>query len=283
MSNHTFYRNFIPFQLLKMIEESKEEFTILGARCKEDYAGIVVTKKYKEASVMKIIYLSVSEWNRNTGLEEMFFYLLEDIASSEKIHQIHFEYSGDRNEYFHYIDGLLRKNNWSSLKPKSFNYLLFRNAISRDLKYNRHFNSNQELIFFEWGLFPSDQRFEIIQGNEKWYPKTHDSFLDTERIEKSSLGVRLNEEVIGWFLIERFDSQTLLVKSIYLKEEYRSTQNSRQLLIIGLMQCLKLHGWKNLILNMDDENKQLQLFIERVLRRSIQNKTIMYISMKKVL
>ncbi|HWL25757.1 MAG TPA: hypothetical protein VNR38_18750, partial [Ureibacillus sp.] len=73
------------------------------------------------------------------------------------------------------------------------------------------------------------------------------------------------------------------VKSIYLKEEFRSNQNSTQLLIMGLMQALKLPNWQIMMLHIDDDNKQLQLFVDRVLRRAIQTKSIVYQSKKRVL
>jgi len=283
ISNLPYYQNFIPLNYRKMIEESPGQFTVLGARSKDRYAGLIIAKKYKKASLMVINYLVASEWNKNTGLEEMFLYLLEDIASVEKIQHIHYEYSGERNEYFQYIGGLLRKNNWSSLRPSTFHYVLHRNAIVNELRYNNYFNSNHELIFFEWGLYPSNKRFEIIEGEEKWFPKNHSLFADAQEVDKSSLGVRLDGEVIGWFLIQRVDPQTIMVKSIYLKEEFRSNQNSTQLLIMGLMQALKLPNWQIMMLHIDDDNKQLQLFVDRVLRRAIQNKSVVYQSKKRVL
>ena len=283
MSNLTFYERFIPLNFQKMIEESPTRFTVLGARSENEYAGLIIAKKSKKASLMKIIYLVVSEWNKNTGLEEMFLYLLEDIARVEKIQYIHFEYIGDRNGYFQYIDGLLRKNSWSLLKPNYINYLLRRKAIANELRINKHFKSNHELLFFEWGLLSLDEQLEIVEGEGKWYPKKHSPSFESEKIEKSSIGVRFNGKVIGWFLIQRLKKQTILVKSIYLKEEFRNEQNSIQLLIIGLIQSLKLHNWQYMRLHIDDDNKQLQTFLERVLRRAIQNKTIVYSSMKKVL
>ncbi|SOC34916.1 hypothetical protein [Ureibacillus acetophenoni] len=283
LSNYSFYENFIPLNVQNMIEESPEQFTVLGARSKEEYAGIVIAKKNIDLSLMRIHYIAVSDWNKNTGLEEMFLYLLEDIASVEKIRQIHFEYNGDRNEYFYYMDGLLRKNNWTSFRPKSFNYLLSRNGIMQELRYNKHFNSNNHLVFFEWGLFPANERLEVLRGEGKWYPHNHSPFNDDEKIEKSSLGVKLDGKVIGWFIIQRVEKQTIIVKSIFLKEEFRSAQNCIQLLIIGFIQTLKLPGWQYLILNLDDQNKQLQLFVERVLRRAVLNKSVEFISKKKVL
>lgn len=282
LSNYSFYEDFIPLNVQNKIEESPEQYTVLGARSKGEYAGIVIAKKYLDASLMRIHYIAVSEWNKNTGLEEMFLYLLEDIASVEKIRQIHFEYSGDRNEYFYYMDGLLRKNNWTSFRPKSLHYLLSRNGIMQELRYNKHFNSNNDLVFFEWGLFPADKRLEVLEGEGKWYPHDHSPFIE-EKFEKSSLGVKYNGTVIGWFLIQRVEQRTIMIKSIFLKEEFRSEQNIIQLLIIGFIQTLKLPGWQYLILNLDDENKQLQLFVERVLRRAIQNKSVEFISKKKVL
>lgn len=283
MTNLTFYQNFIPLNFQKMIEESPSQFTVLGARSEDDFAGLVVAKKYKHSSLMKIKYLAVSEWNKNTGLEEMFLYLLEDIASVEKLHYIHFEYSGNKDDYFHYLDGLLRKNSWTLLRPKTNNYILRRNNVANELRINKHFQSNHDLMFFEWGLLPAGERVEVSEGEGKWYPRKHSPFQDEEIIESSSLGVKFDGKVIGWFLLQRLDQQTIKVKSIYLKEEFRNVRNSVQLLNIGLIQSLKLHNWQFMMLSIDDENKQLQTFVERVLRRAIYSKSIVYNSKKRVL
>lgn len=283
MTNPTFYQTFIPSNFQKMIEESPTQFTILGARSETEYAGLIISKKYKTTSSMKIKHLAVSEWNKHTGLEEMFLYLLEDIARVEHIRHIQFEYIGDKNEYFYYIDGILRKNSWTSLHPNTIYYTLLRNQLTNIARNNKHFRSNSDLDFFEWGLLPTKNHMELLEGEGNWYSKKQSPFNHSEKNEKLSLGVRVGDRIIGWFLMHRVKEHVLHVKSIFLREEFRNAQNSTQLLNMGCIQSLKVPNWQYMTISIDEENEHLKTYVDRVFRNAIQNKAILYSSQKKVL
>ncbi|CAM5191256.1 N-acetyltransferase domain-containing protein OS=Ureibacillus acetophenoni OX=614649 GN=SAMN05877842_101161 PE=4 SV=1 [Ureibacillus acetophenoni] len=283
MTNPTFYQTHIPSNFLKMIEESPSQFTILGARSENEYAGLIISKKYKSTSSMKIKYLAVSDWNKHTGLEEMFFYLLEDIARVEHIRHIQFEYIGDKNDYFYYIDGLLRKNSWTSLHPSTIHYTLLRSQLTTIVRNNKHFRSNNDLEFFEWGLLPTKNQKELLEGEGNWYPKKQSPFAHSEKYEKFSLGVRAGHQVIGWFLIQRVKEHVIHVKSIFLREEFRNAQNSTQLLNMGCIQALKIPNWQYMTISVDEENGHLKTYVDRVFRGAIQNKATLYSSNKKVI
>ncbi|RKJ30046.1 hypothetical protein D7X33_41925, partial [Butyricicoccus sp. 1XD8-22] len=85
--------------------------------------GIILAKKNLKISIIEIVYLAVSDWNKTTGVEEMLIYALEDKAQKEKVNFINFDYFDNNDlDYLKYIDGILRKNNWSSLRKKLYLY-----------------------------------------------------------------------------------------------------------------------------------------------------------------
>lgn len=283
-TNLTFYKNNIPFNYQKMIEENPSQYTALGARSEDAFIGIIIAKKNLHVSIMHIIYLAVSEWNSNTGVEEMLIYTLEDIARKEEIRFINFDYLGNNQDYFKYIDGILRKNNWSALQPKKCIYIAKRFYIEKESWFRKYLQNIKSLVFTEWGLLSSEELQELQEGEGVWYPKKHSPFNNQQNeIDRAaSVAVKAEGKVIGWFLTQEVTRTMGLVKSIFLHEDYRSFSNSKQFIIVGTMQLFARKEWEYVMFGIEENDKQMANFVNRNLKQAIVNKKQIYSSLKKV-
>lgn len=284
ITNFEFYQNNIPLNYQKMIEKHPSDYIALGARSEESFIGIIMAKKNLKISIIEIVYLAVSDWNKTTGVEEMLIYALEDKAQKEKVNFINFDYFDNNDlDYLKYIDGILRKNNWSSLRTKNYIYITRSFKVEEHYWFRRFIKNTKNLSIFQWGLLSEDDRQKLKEEEGNGYPKKLSPFINEDQIDKkSSIGVKADGKVVGWFLIQEVSPTMVFIKSVYLKEGYRSIANIKQLMSTGIMQTIYKSKSKYVMFSIGESNKQMLNFVERKFKNAIISKKPVYRSLKRI-
>lgn len=267
-----------------MIEKYPSDYIALGARSEDSFIGIILAKKNLKISIIEIVYLAVSDWNKNTGVEEMLIYALEDRVKKEKFHFINFDYlDNNDSEYLKYIDGILRKNNWSSLQSKNYIYITRGFKVEDQYWFGRFMKNNQSLSIFQWGLLSEDDRQKLKEEEGNGYPKKLSPFINEDQTDlKNSIGVKADGRVVGWFLTQEVSPTMVFIKSVYLKEGYRSIANIKQLMSTGIMQTIYQNKSKYVMFSIEESNKQMLNFVERKFKNAIISKKPVYRSLKRI-
>ncbi|RKJ30049.1 hypothetical protein D7X33_41920 [Butyricicoccus sp. 1XD8-22] len=74
----------------------------------------------------------------------------------------------------------------------------------------------------------------------------------------------------------------VFIKSVYLKEGYRSIANIKQLMSTGIMQTIYQSKSKYVMFSIGESNKQMLNFVERKFKNAIISKKPVYRSLKRI-
>ncbi len=109
-----------------------------------------------------------------------------------------------------------------------------------------------------------EERLMIRQGNGKWYPSILDPFAEEEHIDhECSLIVRHLHKIIGWMILEHFDDQTVLFKTMFVKKEYQRMGRGIALVAEAYRRVLHDGKYTNGIFFAEADNKSMIQFMHR--------------------
>jgi GNAT superfamily N-acetyltransferase len=99
--------------------------------------------------------------------------------------------------------------------------------------------------------------------NASWLPAGLSPFIDEHLIENlNSLAVRVNGEIVGWIIAHRLRSDTILYRSLYMREDFRNTG----IAALMLLKSIKLQyqqGIPQYMLTIVNENMDVIPMINR--------------------
>lgn len=85
---------------------------------------------------------------------------------------------------------------------------------------------------FLWStLKPQERQHLLFQSEQGTFPASVSPFIEEETIEYcNSLGLRYQNQVVGWIVTHRHDAETVVYSSLYIHPEYRHTGHAIRLL-----------------------------------------------------
>ena len=120
------------------------------------------------------------------------------------------------------VESLLLKNGWQEPRLHGVFCRSDYAHLSQAPWVQRRWKFPSDVQVFKWTEITRTEREHIVRlGSEhNWFRACLNPFIDEDKIEpRVSLGVRKNDEVIGWCIVCRVDARTLVCTSLFTKPE----------------------------------------------------------------
>ncbi len=173
---------------------------------------------------LQIYSIFVKPKFRLMGVATALIEQMEEVARRQECSSISFGYIED-HEFHRAFEKLLEKCHWEL--PPQTEMLLYKMDLGK-------FTEDQAPIFttmefpahvtpFLWNEIKNLELKELRQGEGLWYPRSLSPFLEEELIEPvHSLGLKDEKgNIIGWAIARRLDFETMLIRNVFVKEEFR--------------------------------------------------------------
>lgn len=185
--------------------------------------GLILGEIVKDGR-MHIHTIFIKPKYRRLGAAAALLKEMQQSATAKNCPGISFGFIDD-NPYSELFNKLLQKCGW---QPADTVMLLYKLDMEHLLEKDAPLFSLMELpesfTVSSWQEL-SKQDFEgIKKGQGIWYPELTSPFLEDERVDPfNSVFLRdENKEIIGWTITHLLDSETMLYRNIFVKDEYRA-------------------------------------------------------------
>lgn len=205
--------------------------TFIEASINEIPIGVAFALSETSRETSRLVSLFVKEEERERKVGHCLLSSLEDELIQQGCKAMYAEYPSD-TPYHACIERLLTKHGWA--KPAT--YMLcchFDVRLFNPPWFNRPIGFSKEFQEFSWNQL-TDKEKEILRYQAKqWtFPPAVSPLIQEETIEPlNSLGLRYQNEVIGWMITHRIDPQTISYTSLYIHREYHLQGHAIQLLV----------------------------------------------------
>ena len=186
--------------------------------------GLILGEVKKDGRLL-IHTVFIKPKHRGLGVATALFKEIESAAVMNKCREIHVGFIND-NPYNEAFTKLLHRCGWQI--PGETTMLLYKMDMEHLVEEEAPLFSIMELpgsfSVSSWQEISQQEFVEIKEGKDIWYPESTSPFLEVERVDPfNSVFLRdENKRIIGWTIAHRLDSETILYRNIYVKDEYRS-------------------------------------------------------------
>lgn len=254
----------------------------------EELVGLLLASATKSVYTAEIHSLFVDEKKRHQHIAtNLMLYLEQELKNASCIMVTMFYPSDIQNEGI--FKSLLQKLEWMNPVPLIDRYL-FEGKIFQPLWLFNEYHYPENTTLFPWEKLTESERQELLrQEAQSRFPKEVSPFFNESKIELlNSLGLKKNDEIIGWMITHRFNPSTIHYSALYIQPEYQFSNLS----IRPLIEAIKIQ--KNAIenghpaiyalfdLNRIQTDNNWQHFIKRRLAPYAQKTTILYHTWKNL-
>lgn len=161
---------------------------------------------------------------RRLGVATTLLREIEQAAANRKCSLMNCGFIEDHPENEHFTR-LLQKCGW---QPPETNMLLYKMDMAglkeEDCPLFTVLELPETFKVSAWQDLSESELACLKTGEGVWYSRLTSPFLEQERVDtyNSVFLKNENEEIIGWTIAHRLDSDTILYRNIFAKEEYRS-------------------------------------------------------------
>lgn len=186
--------------------------------------GLILGEVTKDGC-MFIYTVFVKPKYRRCGVATALFKEMEQAAVAKNCCGLSLGFIHD-NPYSELFNKLLQKCGWE--RPAQTVMLLYKmnmeDLLAEDAPIFAEMELPAGLTVSNWQELSKQEFEEIKKGKGIWYPELTSPFLEEERVDPfNSVFLRdENREIIGWTITHRLDSETMLYRNIFVKDEYRS-------------------------------------------------------------
>ncbi|KEO80857.1 hypothetical protein EL26_24005 [Tumebacillus flagellatus] len=134
-----------------------------------------------------------------------------------------------------------------------------------------------------WSTLTEEERAFVKKGSGVWYPSILSPFADEALIDPDrSLVLRYRGEVAGWMMLEAFDSQTVLFKTMFVHRRHQRMARGAALIAEVCHRVLEEQTFQNGILFVEAENEEMVRFMNRHLQHEELQKEVLWRTVKKL-
>lgn len=184
----------------------------------------LILGEFRNDGYLQIHTLFVKQEYRRLGIGTDLIGEMEQAGVKNQYKGICFEFTED-NQLYDIFQKLLKKCDWSF--PATTEMLLYKldmgEIAEEDAPLFTAMKLPSCLTISSWKELGT-QEFEYIKkGYGIWYPGQSTPFLEEERVDShNSVFLRdENKQIIGWAITHRLDSETMLYRNVFVKEEYQ--------------------------------------------------------------
>jgi len=186
--------------------------------------GLILGEVRKDG-YMQIHTIFIKPKYRRLGVATALLKDMEQAAGTNKCHGIYLGFIHD-NPFHEIFNKLLRKCSWDL--PAETDMLLYTLNMESLVEEDAPLFTLMELpggfTVSSWQELSKEEFAKIKKGHGIWYPELTSPFLEEKRVDPlNSVFLRDEEkQIIGWTITHRLDSETMLYRNVFVKEEYRS-------------------------------------------------------------
>lgn len=184
----------------------------------------LILGEFRNDGYLQIHTLFVKPEYRRLGIATDLIREMEEAGVKNQYKGICIEFTDD-NPLYDIFQKLLKKCDWSF--PATTEMLLYKLDMEDINEEDAPLFTLMELpacfTISSWEEL-GKQEFEYIKkGYGIWYPEHSTPFLEEERVDShNSVFLRdENNQIIGWAITHQLDSETMLYRNVFVKEEYQ--------------------------------------------------------------
>lgn len=253
--------------LLERAPEDPAIFAIGAFTVSRIPAGLILGE-IRENDELLINTLFVSNDFRGLGIGYALLKEMEKVAQERGCHMLSLSIIHD-HPYLDVFEALLQGCGWAlEWEEAGLVYRLdFANNMQVEPPSMLELEFPTHVIPFFWKDLTPAERLELSKNEGVWYPRVYSPFLEEERMEPlNSLGLKDEQgNIFSWVITQRLSEDTILLRTVFGREEYRSW--GYIMLLVGEAIFIQLeNGINNLMFNVSLDNKVMSRLIKKLLR-----------------
>ena len=192
----------------------------LGVELQGKPVGLVLVEYPKNQNQANILSLFVAQEHRQQGLGTALLMQIEEILKASGCQQLNLLYN--LNLTTPILEHMLKQQNWEHPYFYSLQCVTNRETIEQAPFLHRYTFPNKFTIF-PWEELTAQERTKIRQReNGLNYPDELCPFKEDKIEAISSIGLRYQEEVVGWSIVHRIMPNCVTYKVLFVKPEFRT-------------------------------------------------------------
>jgi len=193
----------------------------IGVAVQGQPVGLVLAEYLPNQNQANMLSLMVAQEHRQRGIGTALLMQIEEILKEYSCQKLDILYK--LNLTTPILERMLKQQNWVPASFYSLQCLTNRETINQ-APFLHRYTLPKKFTIFPWVELTAQERTEIEQrDNGLNYPDELCPFKE-DRIEAlSSVGLRYREEVVGWSIVQRMMPNCVIYKSLFVKQEFRST------------------------------------------------------------
>lgn len=252
----------------------------IGAECFSQPVGLVIAHLNPELRTAEILSLFVKSDFRNMGIGAALLLEIERHILQAGCRTIKLAYSSGK-AITPVLESLLNKEGWSSPTLQTVIYTTDVKTMTQ-APWFRKFKFPQHMHPFFWSELSQTDRQNLLDFKSIGYPPYLSPFINEHKIDKRmSLGLRAEDQIIGWSLVHHASEDTRLYNSIFVRPQYQHLGCA----IILLAESIQLQQQHNIPYSMfavNTENQVMTRLVERWFKPYTIKTTDMYVTFKSI-
>lgn len=203
---------------------SDDSLVAIGAACSDQPVGLILAEVWPEehdeySAEVRSIFVAAS--HRCSGIGTALLTAMEDELRQRGCRSVILVYPTGKPTT-PALERLQQKCQWSPPQPRM---LVCQTTPKKmmDAPWMYRHSLPTSFSTFLWSELTKDEK-RIIQRQqqaERWYPEALSPFQDEEFIEPlNSLGLRYQEEVVGWMITHRYAPDTIRYTALFVRQEF---------------------------------------------------------------
>lgn len=255
------YRELVPPELRNLLQQLPPHMLALGTGYEGRALGLAVAELGAKPGTAHLRTLTVAEPVRRQGLGRQIYALLESGLLQNGVRSVSAEFlAGEEaasNESL-----FLRACGFIQPEPGIF----VRNVplhVTSELPWTTRMQLPRVLGVGTFASLTPDERHSLQQGQGSWYPPLLSPFLEEELIDpERSLLLRYRGAIAGWLILERFDRETILFKTMFVHRRHQRMARGIALIAEALRRLqANPGGYQNAIFTVEADNADMVRFM----------------------
>lgn len=246
------------------VSNEQEQVFCLGAHFNGQPVGIVISTKYQRGEIAQLIYMYVRRNYRRFGvgsllLKHMEKKLKENLCTNYSVNFVR-DIQGS-----HVIENFFSKHQFEFVRTDMYVYQIPLEEHILSLPWMKNVQLPSPFSIFPWIELTEKEREHIKAGRNEWYPDTLNPLRhEDEMNEETSLGLRYNNEIVGWLITRPSTRDRLEYATLFTKDQFQ--QRGRGIALI--LKALEIHLKKrpndrHLYFRVATSNQRMLAFVKK--------------------
>lgn len=277
-----------PKELLPLMQELPPSYAALGASLDGRPVGLAVASLQAGhpatggAKTAQLRALAVDPPYRLKGVGRQLLGMLESLLRQNGAALMRAEYVGG-TEPGSVSAAFLQSCGFAAPTPGIHIWSGPLRRVVEDLPRIERLRLPKEFTFGPLSGLTEEERSVIAHGAGSWYPPILDPFAEEDQIDREhSLILRYHQVPVGWIIVEQFDARTVLLKSMFVKDEH---QRLARAIALGAEACRRIIQEGKLteaIFFVEAENAEMVRFMNRQIDHPAIHKEILWRTVKSL-